>query len=114
MRFWFLFFFSSRRRHTRYIGDWSSDVCSSDLGPASASTSRSEPTATILPSRMANASAIVSRVSRVRTLPRSSNRSEERRVGKECRYRWAPWHAKKREERGRSDDGQDAERDSRT
>src|SRR5436189_2684556 len=28
---YFLFFFSSRRRHTRYIGDWSSDVCSSDL-----------------------------------------------------------------------------------
>src|SRR5437879_7017019 len=30
------FFFSSRRRHTRYIGDWSSDVCSSDLltGPS--------------------------------------------------------------------------------
>ena len=27
----FCFFFSSRRRHTRYIGDWSSDVCSSDL-----------------------------------------------------------------------------------
>src|SRR5437879_12718655 len=27
----FTFFFSSRRRHTRYIGDWSSDVCSSDL-----------------------------------------------------------------------------------
>src|SRR5437879_9163236 len=27
----FSFFFSSRRRHTRYIGDWSSDVCSSDL-----------------------------------------------------------------------------------
>src|SRR5437762_12934010 len=25
------FFFSSRGRHTRYIGDWSSDVCSSDL-----------------------------------------------------------------------------------
>src|SRR5256885_11909551 len=27
----FLFFFSSRRRHTRLQGDWSSDVCSSDL-----------------------------------------------------------------------------------
>src|SRR5437763_1548844 len=27
----FFFFFSSRRRHTSYIGDWSSDVCSSDL-----------------------------------------------------------------------------------
>src|SRR5437762_10476273 len=35
----FFFFFSSRRRHTRYIGDWSSDVCSSDL-PISASRSR--------------------------------------------------------------------------
>src|SRR5256885_10840109 len=28
----FLFFLSSRRRHTRLQGDWSSDVCSSDLG----------------------------------------------------------------------------------
>src|SRR5690348_17807334 len=28
-----LFFFSSRRRHTRWTGDWSSDVCSSDLIP---------------------------------------------------------------------------------
>src|SRR5258707_2945546 len=28
------FFFSSRRRHTRYWRDWSSDVCSSDLGKA--------------------------------------------------------------------------------
>src|SRR5256885_12603355 len=26
-----VFFFSSRRRHTRLQGDWSSDVCSSDL-----------------------------------------------------------------------------------
>src|SRR5215204_34774 len=29
--FFCLFFFSSRRRHTRSLGDWSSDVCSSDL-----------------------------------------------------------------------------------
>src|SRR5690625_7817440 len=28
----FFFFFSSRRRHTRWPRDWSSDVCSSDLG----------------------------------------------------------------------------------
>src|SRR5690606_41196926 len=28
-----IFFFSSRRRHTRFSRDWSSDVCSSDLGP---------------------------------------------------------------------------------
>src|SRR6266850_2955326 len=32
MNFYFFFFFSSRRRHTRLQGDWSSDVCSSDLG----------------------------------------------------------------------------------
>src|SRR5256885_16028327 len=31
MRVFFFFFFSSRRRHTRLQGDWSSDVCSSDL-----------------------------------------------------------------------------------
>src|SRR5256885_6215526 len=31
----FVFFFSSRRRHTRLQGDWSSDVCSSDLGSSS-------------------------------------------------------------------------------
>src|SRR5687768_17994857 len=30
--FFFFFFFSSRRRHTRCSRDWSSDVCSSDLG----------------------------------------------------------------------------------
>src|SRR2546426_11542503 len=30
----FFFFFSSRRRHTRLQGDWSSDVCSSDLNSA--------------------------------------------------------------------------------
>src|SRR5438094_3026723 len=29
--FCIIFFFSSRRRHTRSYGDWSSDVCSSDL-----------------------------------------------------------------------------------
>src|SRR2546427_3113590 len=32
----FLFFFSSRRRHTRFDCDWSSDVCSSDLSVAKA------------------------------------------------------------------------------
>src|SRR5437899_10889116 len=31
MSVWFVFFFSSRRRHTRCLSDWSSDVCSSDL-----------------------------------------------------------------------------------
>src|SRR5262249_56672515 len=30
------FFFSSRRRHTRLVSDWSADVCSSDLAPSAA------------------------------------------------------------------------------
>src|SRR5256885_6340578 len=37
--YWF-FFFSSRRRHTRLQGDWSSDVCSSDLTLAIAQVRR--------------------------------------------------------------------------
>src|SRR5256885_10243054 len=41
------FFFSSRRRHTRLQGDWSSDVCSSDL---QSSTTRSESPVSLLSS----------------------------------------------------------------
>src|SRR3989442_871644 len=37
------FFFSSRRRHTRCGRDWSSDVCSSDLGFSDAKTTSSVP-----------------------------------------------------------------------
>src|SRR5215467_11049892 len=39
----FYFFFSSRRRHTRLQGDWSSDVCSSDLGLALNGTTAAGP-----------------------------------------------------------------------
>src|SRR6266511_5184613 len=46
----FMFFFSSRRRHTRFSRDWSSDVCSSDLSgrspPALCSRSPAPPAAT--------------------------------------------------------------------
>src|SRR5689334_24011168 len=37
------FFFSSRRRHTRWNCDWSSDVCSSDLGLAAAARAGDRP-----------------------------------------------------------------------
>src|SRR5688500_20202000 len=37
-----VFFFSSRRRHTRLQGDWSSDVCSSDLGQRDGTARRPE------------------------------------------------------------------------
>src|SRR6266581_9093907 len=42
-----VFFFSSRRRHTRWTGDWSSDVCSSDLdSPLPDGTGESAPCGT--------------------------------------------------------------------
>src|SRR5204862_2847087 len=41
LSWFFFFFFSSRRRHTRSLRDWSSDVCSSDLGQGDASALRS-------------------------------------------------------------------------
>src|SRR6266487_6554955 len=63
-----IFFFSSRRRHTRWTGDWSSDVCSSDL-PEGYGTQGSWPRSYCwLPPFLGDR----------RTRPRS----EERRVGK--------------------------------
>src|SRR3989442_4957280 len=76
-----VFFFSSRRRHTRCGRDWSSDVCSSDLGYLR----RERPGATLQPTAVVNEAYM-------RLLPQRRVRSEERRVGKECRSRWSPYH----------------------
>src|SRR5690625_7465516 len=81
------FFFSSRRRHTRWPRDWSSDVCSSDLTtswlvhPAGLSI-------------------------RTRPWPDGSvlGRSEERRVGKESKTRGTPRESKKEEKVKRKND----------
>src|SRR5437879_3806925 len=54
----FLFFFSSRRRHTRYIGDWSSDVCSSDLAVIGAAI-RSERGVSLNPPLAGRVSAVI-------------------------------------------------------
>ena len=82
-----LFFFSSRRRHTRYWRDWSSDVCSSDL-PRERPGSKSRERRRRDLRRLHDArGGVRSRVGR-----RSTARSEERRVGKECRSRWSPYH----------------------
>src|SRR5688500_15339932 len=86
----YCFFFSSRRRHTRLQGDWSSDVCSSDLSPASCGSSE-----TVRPSHrstLKTVSGVSSRssasgpvsVSVPTTTRCTPRRSEERRVGKEC------------------------------
>src|SRR5438046_8759760 len=70
------FFFSSRRRHTRLVSDWSSDVCSSDLPRPTSAWPQSAGAPGPLRKREA-------RQVRLR------DRSEERRVGKECRSRWS-------------------------
>src|SRR5262249_59061425 len=86
------FFFSSRRRHTRLVSDWSSDVCSSDLVySAPAALRRRTTSASCVGTRSLNKPlAAVVRTPAVST--RSLSRSEERRVGKECRSRWWPYH----------------------
>src|SRR2546430_9181467 len=45
---WSFFFFSSRRRHTRFDCDWSSDVCSSDLDRCRHSARAGQPRAVVL------------------------------------------------------------------
>src|SRR5437763_14835500 len=79
-----LFFFSSRRRHTRYIGDWSSDVCSSDLLLLSSLAACHN-----LDSNSASRGVFVW-THETRYVPVASFRSEERRVGKECRIKRRP------------------------
>src|SRR5262249_56642313 len=44
---WTFFFFSSRRRHTRLVSDWSSDVCSSDLFQVESPVADSAPARTV-------------------------------------------------------------------
>src|SRR5207253_5656206 len=80
-----VFFFSSRRRHTRWPRDWSSDVCSSDLalGRPMMET-KPEWKVMIMPAflwreRQARSGSLLFR-------------SEERRVGKECRSLWSADH----------------------
>src|SRR5687768_15710503 len=97
-----LFFFSSSRRHTRCSRDWSSDVCSSDLRYSSrictSAKSGRQRTSAFSPSsrkrraapRRSTSSATSSSTGSATTTSPSRSRSEERRVGKECRSRW-PW-----------------------
>src|SRR5437867_13356228 len=79
----FFFFFSSRRRHTRSYGDWSSDVCSSDLLEEYLMDVVSAPSLPRRASRAGGEACPVRRPAGSREL----SRSEERRVGKECRIR---------------------------
>src|SRR2546421_6667397 len=94
----FFFFFSSRRRHTRSDRDWSSDVCSSDLPFAAGSSSHFAhgrvPGPPTLSGRYNGLPIgfIPGRGSSISFRSVEPTRSEERRVGKECRSRWSPYH----------------------
>src|SRR5207253_5433040 len=92
------FFFSSRRRHTRWPRDWSSDVCSSDLTTARrravvlpADLSRAKGTDRQRAGAVAGARRLDRRL-RARREGSRAPRSEERRVGKECRSELSPSH----------------------
>src|SRR5690242_21814257 len=94
-----MFFFSSRRRHTRLTCDWSSDVCSSDLASIGVDFAsgvrtllRQDPDIIMVGEvrdRDTGEMAVQAALTGHLVL-----RSEERRVGKECRSRWSLGHNK--------------------
>src|SRR5690242_2350191 len=96
--FFVFFFFSSRRRHTRLTCDWSSDVCSSDLHVEQVVGQMREIIHLSLNNILSPPWIIFGRGRRIlqradiaNQRKRVTQRSEERRVGKECRSRWAPY-----------------------
>src|SRR5205814_6361615 len=93
-----IFFFSSRRRHTRCLSDWSSDVCSSDLVGTEPAPCRERAFELELPPiQLAGVLEPFDIFAAIGVndgqfiagsfIRRTGFRSEERRVGKECRSR---------------------------
>src|SRR5690606_41051339 len=97
------FFFSSRRRHTRFSRDWSSDVCSSDLLETGEIDDMADAITEYIAERVLEREravegdwlskhirghAAAEHAARVKA-EAEATRSEERRVGKECRARGA-------------------------
>src|SRR3546814_2878299 len=94
-----VFFFKQKTAYEMRISDWSSDVCSSDL----TADKKVGCVATGLPGTLLGHKARHPAHQRILNVGRgnvaylrSGNRSEERRVGKECvstcRSRWSPYH----------------------
>ena len=77
------FFFKQKTAYEIKECDWSSDVCSSDLlHPRETSSNE------IAPVPENKSKAVIS----LKSTRLFKTRSEERRVGKECRSRWSPYH----------------------
>src|SRR5438309_7120214 len=91
----FLFFFSSRRRHTRWNCDWSSDVCSSDLIQMLLRGATLRWLVGLRKDILQYLASVTGRQLQMGSI-QDILRSEERRVGKECRSRWSPYHEKKK------------------
>src|SRR5438093_4532907 len=99
LSFVFIFFFSSRRRHTRLVSDWSSDVCSSDLLALKEEGVLDDAALEALDQEVRAAVEEAVKFADSSPDPDPSeldthvlaDRSEERRVGKECRTRWLPY-----------------------
>src|SRR5688500_19802118 len=98
------FVFSSRRRHTRLQGDWSSDVCSSDLVDdcdtlsahgAQADAGSGKPAGGVVWSEQGRGEVEEGQT----ILLALFQRSEERRVGKECGLRGSEEHGQGQERR---------------
>src|SRR5205807_4710479 len=99
--FFCFFFFSSRRRHTRLQGDWSSDVCSSDLLHFVCHeilVIERDRAGIVLKYRNAKIfltfgfADLFGRALDIPAVDPLLHRSEERRVGKECSARWWAYH----------------------
>src|SRR5437867_11039524 len=95
-----MYFSASRGRHTSSYGDWSSDVCSSDLHLAVRVAQRGG--GEVIPTTL-NASAlrdpdgkVIGAIGILRDMREYEQRSEERRVGKECGQRRLLWYSGKR------------------
>src|SRR5207237_6993632 len=90
-----LFFFSSRRRHTRFKCDWSSDVCSSDLEGNRREKKADERRRLVVPGDVPTTEEQGGDEG-----GHGGHRSEERRVGKESRSRRSGERGEKRGKRG--------------
>src|SRR5436309_12746999 len=105
------FFFSSRRRHTRFSRDWSSDVCSSDLSPRHEPVKRTDrhllAKTQYTQIQHSYGSDQQNKPNEMHVHHECPPRSEERRVGKECRSRWTPDHEKKKESINKESNGLD-------
>src|SRR3546814_9665041 len=101
------FFFKQKTAYEMRISDWSSDVCSSDLGPFMGHGQQLDHLAASVtlghgfeqpfehePVRLAREQLVA--IGQLQQGHRLTTRSEERRVGKECvstcRSRWSPYH----------------------